>query len=70
MRRLDDEALTLHLEVALSAAAPALISDLQHTDSYRRRTATSTLARQLVQRMSCFEILSEDPVPVDHPRLF
>ena len=54
MSRVDDEALALHLEVALSTAAPSLLDDLADTDWRRRQTAAGEIARQLVDRLRCF----------------
>jgi hypothetical protein len=56
MTRLASEAVALHLEVALSGAAPYLLADLQHADRFRRTAAVSTLAHHLAQRMRCFDI--------------
>jgi hypothetical protein len=49
----------LHLEVALSGAAPYLLADLQHADRFRRTAAVSTLAHHLAQRKRCFDIRLE-----------
>lgn len=64
------DALTHHLEVAISAASRPLLSDLDHADRYRRTAAVATLARHLADRMSSFEITAVDAGPVDHPSLF
>lgn len=72
MARIDDDALTMHLEVALAVASPSLVGDLQHGDRYRRSAAVATLARHLADRMQCFEIALHEGqgVRVEHPSLF
>lgn len=60
MARIDDDALTLHLEVALAVASPSLVGDLQHGDRYRRSIAVATLARHLAERLQCFDIALDD----------
>lgn len=70
MTRLDDDTLAHHFEVALSSASPSALAELQHADRYRRMAAVSTLSRYLTERMRCFEVVAEQPTPVDHPTLF
>ncbi|MGV7120364.1 hypothetical protein [Sphingopyxis sp. 550A] len=60
MSRVDDETLSLHLEVALSTAPPALLDGLTDSDRRRRHAAVGQIARQLVDRLRCFEIRSDD----------
>lgn len=56
MKRIDEEALSLHLEVALAGTAPRLLDDLSNPDRYRRSAAVSDIARQLAERLRCFDI--------------
>lgn len=58
--RVDDHALTLHLEVALATAAPSLLDGLGDSDRWRRQLAIGEIARQLVERLKCFDISSVD----------
>lgn len=59
MTRVDDETLSLHLEVALATAPPSLLDDLADTDWRRRHAAAGEIARQLVDRLRCFEIQTD-----------
>ena len=59
MIRIDPDALTTHLEVALTCAPIDTLAALQDTDSHRRRRATFTLAQHLADRLSCFEIIGD-----------
>lgn len=56
MSRIDDDILSLHLEVALSTTPPALLNGLTDTDRRRRHAAASQVARDLAERLSCFDI--------------
>ena len=56
MKRIDPEALALHLEVALTCVPQDTLAALQDTDNQRRRRATFTLAQHLADRLGCFEI--------------
>jgi hypothetical protein len=72
MTRLDEELLSLHLEVALAGAAPELLGDLVDADRHRRRIAVADVARHLAGRLRCFDIRCEEsgsPVQA-HPSLF
>lgn len=69
-RYITPDALSHHLEIALNAASRPLLSDLDHTDRYRRTAAVATLARHLADRMNCFEISASDVELIDHPSLF
>ncbi|WP_375397305.1 hypothetical protein [uncultured Sphingomonas sp.] len=60
MRRIDDDALTLHFEVALAAAEPSLMGELQQGDRFRRSAAVSALAYHLADRMRCFDIAFDE----------
>jgi len=60
MTRVDDAALALHLEVALATAAPSLLDGLADADRRRRHSAIGEIARQLVERLRCFDLRSED----------
>jgi uridine phosphorylase len=60
MTRIDDDTLSLHLEVALSGAASTLLAGLGDPDRRRRIAAVTDLARHLAQRLRCFDILTED----------
>lgn len=60
MTRIDDDALSLHLEVALTGAAPALLNGLASPDWRRRQAATADVARHLAERLRCFEIRCEE----------
>jgi len=55
MTRIDEEALSLHLEVALAGTAPRLLGDLSNPDRYRRSAAVADIARQLAERLRCFD---------------
>ena len=71
MTRLDDDALALHLEVAIAVASPSLLSDLAARDRHRRSAAVSTLAQHLARRLRCFDIaMEESPSFPGHPSLF
>lgn len=71
MSRVDDDTLSLHLEVALSTAAPSLLDGLAGGDRRRRHAAIGEVVRQLVERLRCFDI-SGDAMGrlVDQPSLF
>lgn len=56
MSRLDESALSFHLEVALSGAAPELLDGLTHPDRNRRSIAAADVARHLAGRLRCFDI--------------
>lgn len=58
--RVDDDTLALHLEVALSTAPPSLLDGLADSDSRRRYAAVGEIVRQLVERLRCFDIRSEE----------
>jgi hypothetical protein len=60
MFRVDDDTLALHLEVALATAAPSLLDGLADADRRRRHWAIGEIARQLVERLRCFDIGSDD----------
>jgi hypothetical protein len=70
--RIDEDTLSLHLEVALTGAASALLDGLAHPDRYRRSTAAADVARHLAERMRCFDIrCAEAPMrTASHPSLF
>lgn len=72
MTRVDIDALALHLEVALATAAPSLLDGLADADRRRRQSAIGEIARQLVERLRCFDILGEDASRHvrGHPSLF
>lgn len=72
MTRIDEDALSLHLEVALSGAAPAMLDGLADPDRRRRHVAVAGLARHLMQRLRCFDIESADQAmrPDRQPSLF
>ncbi|QCI78795.1 hypothetical protein E6W36_01700 [Hankyongella ginsenosidimutans] len=57
---IDEDALALHFEVALAAAAPELLDGLGDADRYRRRAAYADTARHLAERMRCFDVQSVD----------
>ena len=59
MTRVDDDTLALHLEVALATTAPALLEGLGDPDRRRRHAATGEIARQLAERLHCFDIRDE-----------
>lgn len=59
MTRVDDDTLSLHLEVALATASPALFDDLADSDRWKRHAAIGEIARQIVERLRCFEIRNE-----------
>ena len=72
MTRIDEEALSLHLEVALAGTAPRLLGDLSNPDRYRRGAAVADVARQLAERLRCFDIQFDEPGlrPSAQPSLF
>jgi hypothetical protein len=72
MARIDEEALSLHLEVALAGTAPRLLDDLSNADRYRRSAAVANVARQLAERLRCFDIQFDEPGsgPSVQPSLF
>lgn len=72
MTRIDEDALSLHLEVALAGAAPELLGNLADADRCRRRAAVADVARHLTERLRCFEIqyLKDDPGEQTQPSLF
>lgn len=61
MTRIDEEALSLHLEVALAGTAPRLLNDLSNPDRCRRSAAVADVARQLAERLRCFDIQFDEP---------
>lgn len=60
MTRIDEESLSLHLEVALAGAAPELLGDLADADRRRRSIAVADVARHLAERLRCFDIWCEE----------
>ncbi len=62
MTRIDEDSLSLHLEVALAGVAPALLGALAAPERHRRRMAPADLARHLTERLRCFAVLSEEPL--------
>jgi len=72
MTRIDDDTLSLHLQVSLSSAAPALLDALADPDRCRRHAAVADLARHLAERLRCFDICDEDAImrSAHHPSLF
>jgi hypothetical protein len=60
MARIDDDSLSLHLEIALAGAAPELLEGLANPDRYRRRVAVAEIARHLAERLRCFDIRCEE----------
>ena len=60
MANLDQDSLSLHLEVALSGATPVLLSELQHADQRCRARAVEQLARHLAERLRCCEFRWEE----------
>lgn len=72
MTRIDEDTLSLHLEVSLSGAAPGLLSGLADPDRCLRHAAVADLARHLAERLRCFDIRDEDMISRSnaHPSLF
>lgn len=70
--RIDEDTLSLHLEVALTGAAPSLLEGLVHPDRYRCGAAATDVARHLAERLRCFDIrCAEAPMcTLSHPSLF
>lgn len=58
--RIDDDTLSLHLEVALSTAPPTSLDSLTATDRRRRHAAIGEIARQLAERLRCLDICTEN----------
>gem|GEM_PF-1613826 len=61
MLRVDEDSLTLHLEVSLATAEPALVTDIRCGDAAVRRRAVAQLARHLAVRLRCYDILADEP---------
>jgi hypothetical protein len=59
MSRVDEETLSLRLEVALATAPPSLLDGLADKDSRRRHAAVGEIVRELVDRLRCFDIQTE-----------
>lgn len=72
MSRVADNILALHIEVVLATAPPSLLDGLADGDGRRRHAAIGEIARELVERLRCFDILSEDATFArnEHPTLF
>lgn len=72
MHRVSDEILSTHLEVAIATAAPSLLEGLADADRLRRHVAIGDISRHLVERLRCFDILSDAPPGrrEDQPELF
>ncbi|API58611.1 hypothetical protein BSL82_04195 [Tardibacter chloracetimidivorans] len=72
MSRVADDILTTHLEVALATSPAALLDGLADNDGRRRHAAIGEIARQLVDRLRCFEFRCVDSErwPQDHLSLF
>ena len=70
MSRVDDDILSLHLEVALSTTPPALLSGLTDADRRRRHAAASQVARDLAERLRCFDIRSNEGTRVSAPQAY
>ena len=60
LSRVDDDTLSLHLEVALSTAPPSLLNGLTDADGHRRYAAIGEVVRQLVERLRFFDIRTEE----------
>lgn len=60
MTRLEEESLSLHLEVALAGASPMLLDGLTDPDRRRRSNAAANIARHLAERLRCFDIRCEE----------
>lgn len=58
--RIDEDTLYLYLEVALSTAPLSVLDGLADPDRHRRRAAIGEVVRQLVDRLRCFDIRSEE----------
>lgn len=56
MIRVDDEILSLHLEVALAVAAPSLLDGLTNSDRRKRQAVTCEIARYLAERIRGLDI--------------
>jgi len=72
MTRIDEDILSLHLEVALAGLAPGLLDGLADPDRRRRNVAVADLARHLTERLRCFDIQSAERTGHEsgHPSLF
>ena len=62
MSRVADDVLAIHLKAALAAAAPSLLDGLADTGWRRRQLVIGDVARNLVERLCCFEVRSADAV--------
>lgn len=60
LSRVDDDTLSLHLEVALSTATPSVLDGLGDPDRGRREAAVGEIVRQLVDRLRRFDIRGEE----------
>lgn len=58
--RIDTEALATHIEVALACAPAQTVEGLSDRDAFRRRHASTSLARFLADRLGCFEVSATD----------
>ncbi|WP_225011191.1 hypothetical protein [Novosphingobium percolationis] len=63
MMRIDEDALSLHIEVALASSPRSLLDDLDNGDRHRRNLAVSAIARELAERLRCFDIQFVDQLP-------
>lgn len=71
MMRIDEDALSLHLEVALASTPRDLLDDLGNIDRHRHNLAVAALARQLAERLRCFDFqFDEARTPAVQPALF
>lgn len=72
MMRLDEDALSLHLEVALAGTSRGLLDDLGNIDRHRHNQAVTALARQLADRLRCFDFqfTDEERPSAAQPALF
>ncbi|WP_148276583.1 hypothetical protein [Sphingobium sp. SYK-6] len=59
MTRVDDDMLSLHLEMALCSAVPSLLDSLTDSDGRRRHAAVGEIVRQLLERLHFFDIRAE-----------
>jgi len=71
MKRIDDDILATHLEVALAIAPTVGLAGLENVDRSARSAAIARLASHLADRLRCFEIFDDDEdEKLEHPLLF
>lgn len=60
MHRVSEDILSTHMEMAIATASPSLFERLASDDRLQRHAAVGEIACHLVERLRCFEFLSEE----------